>query len=139
KPSYLPVKCNAWLCPALASFPDSIHEVMMADPAHAPRDRPHDGPPVAVLQSVRRNPKTRQRCAHDKLVVRSFDDRKLAIDQAIPDPPNRIRVPHSDILDYFGAFETIASMFVVEQFVSWENVEHEIGRSFESVIRRTGI
>src|SRR5437016_10820842 len=30
-------------------------------------------------------------------------------------------------------------MFVVEQVVSGENVEHEIGRSFEKVIRRAGI
>ena len=37
------------------------------------------------------------------------------------------------------AFEAIASVFVVEQIVSGENVKHEIGRSLEAVIRRAWI
>src|SRR5579871_6460854 len=68
------------LRPVLASFPDRVHEVMMSGAAHAPCNRPHDSPPVPVFQSVRGNPKARQRCAHDQLMIGGFDHRKLAID-----------------------------------------------------------
>src|SRR5947208_3579761 len=108
------------LRPVLASFPDSLHEVMMSDPAHAPCNRPHDSPPVPVFQGVRRNPKARQRCAHDKLIIGGFDHGKLAIDQTIPDPFNRLCQPKGDVLDHAMALKTTTPVFVVEHVLSRE-------------------
>src|SRR6516225_12130841 len=38
--------------PVFAGVPDRVHEGMMSDPAHAPGNRPHDSPPVAVFQGL---------------------------------------------------------------------------------------
>jgi hypothetical protein len=54
-------------------------------------------------------------------------------DETIPNPFNRVCVLERDVLDHAMALKTIAPAFVVEHVVP-EDVEHEIGRSLETVV-----
>jgi hypothetical protein len=53
--------------------------------------------------------------------------------------PIFLKSEHGDVLDHAMALKAVTSILVVEQVISGEHVEHEIGRPFETVIRWFGI
>jgi hypothetical protein len=68
-----------------------------------------------------------QPCAHDKLVIRAFNRRKIAVDQTIPDPFNRLRETHGGVRDHLSALKPFASVSQVDQVVFRETSNTKLG------------